>query len=214
MNRYGSDFPEPPWTYAPKEVEAWLTSVAQGTRLEKMDAFKNEADRTLENVELVLDVDAAHTRITPSTLFMKWLQDLTGRVKFEQHFEVPAAAELVVRALAKANYHAVTRIMVDGKKEFDHADRPKDVRGTIELLAEASHRATKCDAVEITALDDAIGDTKALVTVRRILKRGEHAIGIRFEGAVAEEDFRLFLTFLSQNLNATFVYNGANPPKA
>ena len=213
MSRYGSDFPEPPWTYAPKEVEEWLTSVAQGARVEKLDAYKNEADRTLENVELILDVDSAKTRITPSSHFMKWLQDLTGRVKFEQHFEVPAVAELVVRALAKANYHSITRIVVDGRKEFERPERPKDVRSTIELLAESSHRATKCEAVEIAALDDAIGETTAVVTVKRILKKGEHAIGIRFEGVVAEEDFRGFLTFLSQNLNATFVYNGTAAPK-
>lgn len=211
MSRYGSDFPEPPWTYAPKEVEAWLTSVAQGAKLEKLDAFKNEANRTLENVEIVLDVDAARTKIKPSSAFMSWLRDLTGRVQFEQHFEVAAVAELVVRALAKARYHNVQRITVDGKVEYDRPDHPKDVRGTIELLAEASHRATRCEAVQIEASDDEVGDTTAIATVKKVLKKGEHAIGVRFEGTVVEEDFRSLLAFLSQNLNATFVYDGAAP---
>lgn len=213
MNRYGSDFPEPPWTYAPKEVDAWLASVAQGAKLEKMDAFKNESDRTLENVEIVLDVDAAKTKISPSNAFMSWLRDLTGRVQFEQHFEVAAVAELLVRALAKGRYHSVTKITVDGKVEYHRPDHPKDVRGTVELLAEASHRAARCDAVQLEAIDDEVGDTTAVVTIKKILKKGEHAIGVKFDGAVVEEDFRTFLSFLSQNLNATFVYqNGAAPP--
>lgn len=211
MSRYGSDFPEPPWTYAPKEVEEWLTSVAQGAKVSKMDAYKDESRRQLENVEIVLDIDAARTRVKPSSSFMLWLQELTGRIQFEQHFEVPAVTELVMRALAKGRFHGITKIMVDGKVEYENEDRPKDVRGAIEMLAEASHRATRCDAVQVSAIDDEVGDTTAIVTVKRILKKGEHALGVRFEGAVAEEDFRQFLTFLSQNLNATFVFNGPAP---
>jgi thymidylate synthase ThyX len=207
MSRYGSDFPEPPWTYAPKEVEAWLTSVAQGAKVSRFDAFRNVADHTLENVEIVLDVDAAKTRISPSNNFLQWMQDLTGRAKFESHFEIPAVAELLARALAKARYHSITKVTVDGRLEHNNAARPKDVRGTIELLTESSHRATRCEAVQFDAVDDEIGDTTAQVTVRKILKKGEHAIHVRFLGAVVEEDFRTFLSYLSQNLNATFVYN-------
>lgn len=210
MSRYESDFPEPPWTYAPKEVETWLSSVAQGAKVGKMDAYKNESSRTLENVEIVLDVDAAKTKIQPSSAFMVWLRDLTGRQKFEQHFEIAAVSELLARALAKARYHGIHKITVDGKPEYHKPDHPKDVRGTIELLAEASHRATRCESVQLEATDDDVGDTTAVVTIKRILKKGEHAIGIKFIGSVVEEDFRSLLTFLSQNLNATFVYqNGA-----
>jgi hypothetical protein len=212
MNRYGSEFPEPPWTYAPKEVDTWLTSVAQGAKIHKLEAYKNETDRRLENVEIVLDVDAAKTKVRPSNSFMSWLRDLTGRVQFEQHFEVAAVAELVVRALAKARYHAINKITVDGTIEYNRPEHPKDVRGTIELLAEASHRATRCESVLIEAIDDEVGDTTAVISVKKILKKGEHAIGVKFEGTVAEEDFRTFLSFISQNLNATFVYqNGAAP---
>jgi hypothetical protein len=211
MSRYGSEFPEPPWVYAPKEVEAWLTSVAQGAKISKLDAFRNESAHTLENVEIVLDVDAAKTRIAPSTSFMQWLQDLTGRAKFEAHFEVPAIAELVLRALAKARFHSITKVAVDGHVEYENGTRPKDVRGAVELLAESSHRATRCENIQFTAADDDVGDTNALVTVKKILKKGEHAIAVRFEGAVIEDDFRTFLSFLSQNLNATFVYNNGTP---
>lgn len=211
MTRYGSEFPEPPWTYAPKEVEEWLTGVAKAARVAKMEAFKNEADHTLENVEIVLDVDAARTRIRPSNAFLQWLRELTGRPQFEAHFEVPAVVELVARALATARFHAITKVVVDGKTEFDHPGRPKDVRGLIELLTEASHRATRCDAVQFYAVDDDVGDTTAAASVKRVLKKGEHAIGVRYEGTVAEDDFRKFLAYLSRNLNATFEYNGSLP---
>lgn len=211
MSRYGSEFPEPPWTYAPKEVEEWLNGVAKATRISKMEAFKNEAAHTLENVEIVLDVDAAKTSVKPSNAFLQWLRELTGRPQFEAHFEVPAVVELVARALANARFHSITKVVVDGKTEFEHVDRPKDVRGLIELLTEASHRAARCEAVLFHAVDDELGDTMAVASVRKILKKGEHAIGVRYEGVVLEEDFRKFLAFLSQNLNATFVYNSAVP---
>jgi len=205
MTRYGSDFPEPPWTYAPKEVEEWLTGSTKGAKLGKLEAFKNESVGTLENVEIVLDMDAKTTRIQPSNGFTQWLQDLTGKAKFEQHFEVPAVAELVLRALAKGRYHAIVRVKVDTETAHNNPNRPKDVRGTVELLTEASFRTTRCDAVEVEILDDDGGDAPAIVTIKRVLKKGEHAIGVRFNGPVREEDFRAFLSYLTGNLNATFV---------
>jgi hypothetical protein len=205
MTRYGSNFPEPPWTYAPKEVEAWLSTVTRGAKVSKLEAFKDQGTGRLENLEIVLDVDAKTTRVHPSNLFTKWLQDLTGKAKFEAHFEVPAVAELVLRALAKGGYHSIVRVKADADVLHDNQDRAKDVRSTVEMLTEASHRTTKCDAVEFEILDDEVGDSPASVTIRRVLKKGEHAIGVRFAGEVREENFRAFLSYLSENLNATFV---------
>ena len=209
MTRFESKFPEPPWTYAPKEVDEWLTSVASGAKVAKLEAFKDQGTGKLENLEIVLDVDAKKTRVQPSNLFLKWLQDLTSKVKFEAHFEIPAVAELVLRALAKANYHSIIRVVVDNETAYENENHPKDVRATVELLTEASHRATRCDSVQIRVLDDETGDSPASVTLKRILKKGEHALGVQFAGEVREEDFRAFLTYLSENLNATFVVNAA-----
>jgi hypothetical protein len=205
MTRYGSDFPEPPWTYAPKEVEAWLTGVTKGAKLAKLEAFKNESVGQLENLEIVLDVDSKTTRVQPSNGFTQWLQDLTGKAKFEQHFEVPVVAELVLRALAKGRYHSIIRVKVDNETVHNNPNRVKDVRGAVELLTEASFRTTRCDGIEMELQDDETGDSPAVVTVKRVLKKGEHAIGVRFNGPVREEDFRAFLSYLTSNLNATFV---------
>lgn len=205
MTRYGSEFPEPPWTYAPKEVEAWLTSVAEGARVSKLEAFKNGQAGTLENLEITLDVDAHKTRIVPSNAFTQWLQELTGRGKFESHFEVPVVAELLLHALSAGHYHSVTKISADTETLYDNQDRPKNARATMELLTEATHRATRCDSVGLRLFDDELGDTAATVTIKRVLKKGEHAINVRFEGNVREADFRAFLAYLSKNLNATFV---------
>lgn len=205
MTRFESKFPEPPWTYAPKEVDEWLTSVASGAKVAKLEAFKDQGTGKLENLEIVLDVDAKKTRVTPSNLFTKWLQELTGKVRFEAHFEIPAVAELVLRALAKANYHGIVKVVVDNEPAYNNANHPKDVRGTVELLTEASARTTRCDSVAIEVLDDETHDAPASVTLKRILKKGEHALGVRFAGEVREEDFRTFLSYLTENLNATFV---------
>lgn len=205
MTRYGSDFPEPPWTYAPKEVDAWLNGVTQGAKVSKLEAYKNEGLKTLENLEIVLDVDAKKTRVTPSNTITAWLQELTGKAKWEAHFEVPAVAELVLRALAAGHYHNIVRVKVDNESIHNNPSRPKDVKSAIGLLTEASHRTTRCDALEIDILDDETGDAPAHVTIKRVLKKGEHAIGVRFAGVVQEADFRAFLSHLSSNLNATFV---------
>lgn len=205
MTRYGSNFPEPPWTYAPKEVDEWLTSVAKGARVAKLEAFKDQQSQRLENLEIVLDVDAQRTRVQPSNAFTQWLEDLTGKAKFEAHFEIPAVVELVLRALAKGRYHSITRVEVDNEVSYNNPARPKDTRGAVELLTEASHRKAKCDAVTLEVLDDENGDSPATVQIKRVLKKGEHAIGVRFAGEVREEDFRAFLQYLTENLNATFV---------
>jgi len=205
MTRYGSDFPEPPWTYAPKEVDAWLNGVTKGARVTKLEAFKNEGLHTLENLEIVLDVDAKKTRVNPSSTITQWLQELTGKAKWEAHFEAPAVAELVLKALAAGRYHNVVRLKVDNEAIHNNPNRPKDVKGAIGLLTEASHRTTRCDAIEIEVLDDETGDQPAHVSIKRVLKKGEHAIGVRFVGVVPEADFRAFLSHLSSHLNATFV---------
>jgi hypothetical protein len=115
----------------------------------------------------------------------------------------------VVRALARGRFHGVVRVQVDGEVVYDQAQRPKDVRGTIDLLTEASHRRTNCDEVEIVAVDDQFEDTRAVVTLRRELKKGMHTLRIRFEGNVPEDDFQKLLGFLRERLNTTFRYSTA-----
>lgn len=205
MTRAGGDLPEPPSTYAHRDINAWLTSLVRGARVSKMEAFRNGDMGTLENLEISLEIDAQKTSVQPSPAFAQWLQELTGRPRFEPHFELPAAAELVLRALAQGHYHAVSKVVVDGETCWNNAGRPKDVRGTVELLTEASHRTTRCDQVQLVVADDELGESMAAVTVKRVPKRGEHAISVRFDGVVREQDFRRFLGYLTMNLNATFV---------
>lgn len=210
MTRYDSSFPEPPWTYAPKEVEAWLTSVASGAKLAKLEAFKDQALGTIENLEIVLDIDAKKTRIKPSNAFLQWMQDLTGRAKFELHFELPAVSELVLRALAKGNYREVVKIGVDTETLHNNVDRPKDLRGTVDLLTESSFRTARCDSILMKVVSVQNEDSSADVTIKRVVKKGEHTLGVRFHGEVREEDFRAFLTHLTGNLNATFTIDAAS----
>lgn len=205
MTLDGSTFPEPPRVYEARTIDAWLASVARATRLSKMEAYKDESSGRLENLEIGLDVDATRTRVQPSDGFVHHLRELTGRGQFEPHFELPAVAELLLRAMAEGGYHSVTRVVVDQEKAHDNAARPKDVRGAVELLTEASHRAARCEAITLEVLDDENGDSPATVTVRRVAKRQQHAIGVRFTGEVREENFRAFLSYLTQHFNRTYV---------
>jgi hypothetical protein len=192
-----------PTSYSPKEMEAWFAAGAKGARVSRMDAFRNRTGG-LENVEIQLDMDAATTRVKPSDAFMGWLRDLTGEVSFDPHFELPAAGELVVRALGQGRFHGVRSVEVDGEVIFKHEERSKDTRGTVDLLTEASHRSTRCDTVKIEAVDDEYGDCRAIVTLKRLPKKNERSIHIRFEGVVQEVDFQAMLSFLRSRLNATF----------
>jgi hypothetical protein len=184
-----------PTTYAPDEIQTWLAAGAAGAQVRRMDAFRNSTGR-LENLEIHLDVDTETTQVRPSERFMKGLGALAGSQRFERHFELPAAAELVAQALAKGRFHSIM-----------HAERGKSVRETVDLLTEAGHRRTRCDTVILRAVDDDFGDTTCIATLRREPKKKAHQLHLRFEGDVPEEDFQAILTTLRKDLNVFFPVN-------
>lgn len=201
---------DPPTTYAPKEIEAWLATDAVGVRVPRMDAFRNATGR-LENLEIHLDVDSQTTQVRPSERFVKGLEALAGTQRFERHFELPAAAELVAQALAKGRFHSIVHVEADGEVLFEHRERGKTVRETVDLLTEAGHRRTRCDTVVLRAVDDDFGDTACIATLRRDPKKKTHQLHLRFDGEVPEEDFQAMLTILRSDLNQFFP---VNPPAA
>jgi hypothetical protein len=195
-----------PTTYAPDEIQTWLAAGAAGAQVRRMDAFRNSTGR-LENLEIHLDVDTETTQVRPSERFMKGLEALAGSQRFERHFELPAAAELVAHAMAKGRFHSIMHVEADGETLFDHAERGKSVRETVDLLTEAGHRRTRCDTVVLRAVDDDFGDTTCVATLRREPKRKAHQLHLRFEGDVPEEDFQAILTTLRKDLNVFFPVN-------
>lgn len=203
MTRFESEFPEPPWTYAPKEVDAWISSVSKGAHVSKLEAFKNPAGR-LENLEVVIDLDAEKTRVEPSSTFRRWLEDLTGRATFETHFELAAVVELCMRTLKEGRFRNTVGVWVDEEAAYERNDQYKDLRSTVDLVTEHSHRSTRCDRARVRVGHVSDEDVFAIVDVRRVTKKNERSIGLKFDGDVEESDFRAILTYLSKNLNATF----------
>lgn len=202
MNRPSERSGQAPDSYTPDAVQAWL-GAGDHTQVRRMDAFRNPAGR-LENLEIHLEVDSKATRVRPSQRFLDDLTRLAGVARFEPHNELAAVAELVVQALAKGRFHGFLRVVTDGEALYEHSDKTKQGREVLQLLAEASNRSTRCDAVTLTAVDDEFGDTRGVAELRKIPKRGEHTIQLRFEGEVPEGDFHAMLAHLREHMDRTY----------
>ncbi|RLF45887.1 MAG: hypothetical protein DRN29_05925, partial [Thermoplasmata archaeon] len=127
MGRYKSDFAEPPWVYSPTEVMKWINATPPIHKVKKFHVEKEE--KFLKNIELSLDINVEKS-VVPSNFFLKKIEDLTGYKKIEENFEIIPTAELMARALAKAKFKNMMRIVLDGKVIYEHPEKGNDIRKT------------------------------------------------------------------------------------
>lgn len=193
------DFVQPPWTYSPKEVEEWINAT-HGTRCKKMRVEK-EKKHYLKNVEISLDLDVEKSLIKPSSHLMKWIRHLTGSNKIEEHFEVIPTAELIARGLAKAKFHNMAKIVMDGEAIYEHPNKRCDIRKAIGLLAKIAHLNSRCEMIEFKTLNICIAHIK----IKKVHPKKEHSIDIKIKGEIERELFHRFLNYLRENLGAEFV---------
>ncbi len=194
---------QPPSSYELPDVQSWFAKAADGVRVRRMEAFRNQAHR-LENLEIHLEVDSGSHRVTAPDGFRSRLADLTGSDRFEEHFEVPAVAEYAARALAKGGYRGFVHVETDGETVYNRNEHGKDLQTTVQLVTEASHRNTRCLDVRLDAIDDEFGDTRARLRVRKDAKHSIHAIDLTFQGEVPEENFQRILAYLRNEFSNVF----------
>ncbi|MCD6108525.1 MAG: hypothetical protein J7J89_03505, partial [Thermoplasmata archaeon] len=108
----GSDFVQPPWVYSPSEVMSWINATNPPHKLRKFKAEKGKKKRCLKNIEIELDLDVEREKIDSSVFLIDKIRELTGFEKVEEHFELLPTAELMLRALAKAKFHNVVKIVL------------------------------------------------------------------------------------------------------
>ncbi len=183
MRRY----PEPPWTYSPKEVNEWLNAVYGMHKCRKSKVEKEK--KWLKNVEIDVDLDVEKEIKEPANLIVKILYELTGREKIEEHFELLPTIEIVLRALFKAGYKKAG-IKIDGK----------------EIKAEKIKNAIK-DLAKIKGIKEAkiiaINDGKAIIKISRIHPKKRHSLEIRID-KIKEKNLQKFLIYIRKRLKGKY----------
>jgi len=194
MGRYKSDFAEPPWVYSPTEVMKWINATPPIHKVKKFHVEKEE--KFLKNIELSLDINVEKS-VVPSNFFLKKIEYLTGYKKIEENFEIIPTAELIARALAKAKFKNMMRIVLDGKVIYEHPEKGNDIRKTIEMLADMAYHTKKGKTIELQAMDN---KSIAEIIVKKVHPKKKHAVDIKIKGRIKEELFHRFLNYLKEHL--------------
>jgi len=66
------------------------------------------------------------------------------------------------------------------------------------MLIERGDKWRKARNLRITAIRDT--NSRAVIDIKRIHRKAEHAIDVRFEGNIEKKRFRQFINYLEKNL--------------
>ncbi|RLF29742.1 MAG: hypothetical protein DRJ99_03350 [Thermoplasmata archaeon] len=204
----GSDFVQPPWVYSPSEVMSWINATNPPHKLRKFKAEKGKKKRCLKNIEIELDLDVEREKIDSSVFLISKIRELTGFEKVEEHFELLPTAELMLRALAKAKFHNVVKIVLDGKTLYENPEKGHDTMECINLLSEIANRTKegKNIRLRVKKKEDCLCD----IMIQRIHPRKRHTVEIKFKGELEEEYFHRFLNYLKNNLSIRDIKTSEN----
>ncbi|MEA2053663.1 MAG: hypothetical protein U9O96_00875 [Candidatus Thermoplasmatota archaeon] len=200
MGRYKSGFEEPPWVYSPSEVMRWINATYPTHKVKKFHAERDKEKKFLKNIEISLDLDVEKREIAPSNFFLKKIEEITGYAKIEEQFEIVPTAELIARGLAKAKFHNMVKITLDGKVLYEHPEKRHDIRKTIELLTSIAHKTKEGKVIRLKAIGNCKEKCIAYVTVERIHPRKKHAVDIKLDGRIEEGLFNRFLNYVKEHL--------------
>jgi len=195
-----SDFQEPPWVYSPTEVMKWINATHPSTRVKKSHVVRSKEKKLLKTIELSLDVDVEKTPIVPSNFFINKIKHITGFTNIQEHFEIIPTAELITRGLAKAKFHKMTKIILDGKTLYEDANHGRDLRKTIEMLMELAQKTKNGKMIELQAKKERNDPCTADVVIRRIHPKKMHAIHIIIKGGIEESQYHEFLNYIRDHL--------------
>ena len=202
MGRYGSDFKEPPWVVGSlKEVMDWAEGNKPSKKGEKDRASERRRDGDfLKNLHIKFDFEVRKREIEPKNIFSKLFLKLTGNEMIEEDFDLISKAELILRALAKAKFRNIAKLVVDGKTLYDHPEKKSDLRKTIDGISEFSHEIRNSIYIRITAVLADFEKCTANIEIKRIHSKKEHSVEIQLTGQIKKELYHTFLNYLNQNL--------------
>ena len=203
MGRY--DFIEPPWVYSPSEVMKWINATHPSTNVKKSHVTRSKDKKIFKKIELSLDINVERTLIVPSNFFIKKIKELTGLTKIEEHFEVIPTAELIARGLAKAKFHNMIKIILDGKTLYENPENGHDLKKTIEILMNLSNKIKNGNMIELQAKKDNNDTCTADVLIRKVHTKKIHSIDITIKGGIEELRYHEFLNYIRDHLQVKFI---------
>ena len=193
------DFVEPPWVYSPSEVMDWINASNPPHKIKKFHARKRE--KYLEDVEIHFDMDVEKKKVTPSNFLLGKIREITGYDEVEENFEIIPAAEMTARALSKAKFSNMMKIIMDGKVLYEHPEKGNDMRKSIEMLVREANKTKGGKSIEMTAMK-ANPKCTADVLINRVHPKKNHTIHVKMDGKIEEELFRRFLNYMRQHMAA------------
>jgi len=202
MGRYGSDFKEPPWVVgSPKEVMDWAERSNPSKKSEKDRASKKRrGENFLKNLHIKFDFEVNKREVEPKNIFSKLFLKVTKNEMIEEDFDMFSKAELILRALAKAKFRNIAKLVVDGKTVYNHPEKKSDLRKTIDEIDEFSHEISNRKSIKITAILADAEKCTANIEIKRIHSKKEHSVDIQVKGEIKKELYHTFLNYLNKNL--------------
>jgi hypothetical protein len=198
MSQY--DFVEPPWVYSPTEVMNWINATHPSTHVKKSHVIRSKEKKILKTIEISLDIYVERTLIVPSNFLINKIKQITGLTSIQEHFEVIPTAELIARGLAKAKFHKMIKIILDGKTLYEDPNNGHDLRKTIQMLMELSHKTKDGKMIELRAKKENNDTCTADIIIRRIHPKKIHAVDIIIKGGIEESLFHEFLNYIKDHL--------------
>ncbi len=183
--KYG--YPEPPWTYSPKEVDEWINAV-YGTHKCKKSKISREK-KWLKNIELDIDLDVEKEIKKPSSNVEKIIKKITGYEQIEEHFELIPTTEILLRALSIAGFKKA-RLKING----NFLEEGK-IRKIVEKIADYV-RKEELNEVEIHSQKEG----KVFIKISKIHSKKRHSIEVKIE-RIREKDFQKILIYIRKRLH-------------
>ncbi len=152
----------------------------------------------MHNPHVYVELDTKKNAVLPEGDLQRFLAKRLDRERVLEEFDMIVTAEKFLRALAYAKFKNVAEIRIDRQAIYSHPERENDVRDTIEMLIGLGDSWKGSKSVRITAMMDK--EHRAVVKIKRIHRKADHAIDVQFEGDIEKRLFRQFINYLEKNL--------------
>lgn len=182
----------------PSESFRWAKIAYTGDRKGEKKEEKTAREEVMHNPHAYVELDTKKNPVLSDGDLQRFLAKRLDREKVLEEFDMIVTAEKVLRALAYAKFKNVTEIRIDRQTIYSHPERENDVRDTIGMLIEFGDGWKGSKSVRITAMMDK--EHRAVIKIKRIHRKADHAIDVQFEGDIEKRLFRQFINYLEKNL--------------
>lgn len=178
---------------SPKEVMDWVEA---SHRPSKDDDKKEYEKKFLKNLHIKFDFNVDHEVMKSSCLLCR----VAGLNKIEESFDLFSSCELILRGLAKAKFKNLAKIVVDGKKVYDHPEIKSDLRKTIDDFKEFSKDIKSAKSIEIVAILADVEKATATIRIKKVHSVKEHSVDIQIDGKIRSDVYHTFLNYIDEKI--------------